>query len=74
MSDTQASQLRIRANEQLLDALRETWAACPEQRFGQLLMNLSRTPGGFADTWEWKHGEWYARMIEAAETWALVSS
>jgi len=45
------------------------WDAYPDQRFGQLVMNLSRTEGGFADTWEWKHGEWHERIGETAEKW-----
>jgi hypothetical protein len=36
-------------------------------RFGQLVMNLSRVEGGFADTWNWEDGEWYRRMQEYIE-------
>jgi hypothetical protein len=46
----------------------------PEERFGQFVMNLSREDGGFADTWEWKHGAWserinarYAKILEARD-------
>ena len=60
---------RRRANRYLLDALAALWDAYPDQRFGQLVMNLSRTEGGFADTWEWKHGEWHERIGETAEKW-----
>lgn len=47
-----------------LDALAVVWAANPDYRFGQLIMNLSRTEDGFADTWEWEDGEWLRRMTE----------
>jgi hypothetical protein len=42
----------------------------PDQRFGQIVMNLSRIEGGFADTWEWGHGDWYRRIEEAYRGWA----
>ena len=45
-----------------LAALGEVWERNPDQRFGQLVMNLSREPGGFADTWEWENDEWFQRM------------
>ena len=61
---------RRRANHSLLDAIQAIWDEVPEQRFGQLIMNLSREPGGFADTWEWRHGEWYGRCDQAYKTWA----
>ena len=57
---------RRRANRALLDALEAVWSLCPDQRFGQLVMNLSREPGGFADTWEWKHGAWYDALTKLA--------
>jgi hypothetical protein len=47
---------RQRANRDLLTTLLVVWDQVPEQRFGQLVMNLSRERDGFADTWEWKHG------------------
>jgi len=55
---------RIRANHHLLAALAALWDQYPDQRFGQLVMNLAREPGGFADTWEWKHGEWSERIAK----------
>ena len=58
---------RIRANHRLLDCFVALWDSVPDQRFGQLVKNLSREPGGFADTWEWKHGEWFDRMIALDE-------
>lgn len=58
------------ANQRLVDALVSLWDYVPDQRFGQFVMNLSREPGGFADTWEWKHDEWYRRIEDAAQTWA----
>jgi len=61
---------RIRANHALLDAIAAVWDEVPDQRFGQLVKNLSREPGGFADTWEWKHGAWYDRLKDAYRTWA----
>lgn len=60
---------RRRANHRLLDAIAALWDAYPDQRFGQLVMNLSRVEGGFADTWEWKHGEWLDRIGVTAEEW-----
>lgn len=49
---------RRRANHALASALLALWDMVPEERFGQFVMNLSRTDDGFADTWEWKHGAW----------------
>ncbi len=65
---------RVNANRSLLDAIEALWERCPDMRFGQLVMNLSREPGPgrFADTWEWKHGAWYERIQEASETWAKL--
>ena len=63
---------RQRANRDLLTTLLAVWDQVPEQRFGQLVMNLSRERDGFADTWEWKHGAWYEHLHEAARTWAAV--
>lgn len=61
---------RRRANRRLLDNLAALWDEVPDQRLGQLVMNLSREPrgseSGFADTWEWKHGTWLARITEYA--------
>ena len=68
MSDAQDN--RRRANHKLLETIGAVWDEVPEQRFGQFLMNLSRIEGGFADTWEWKHGDWYTRMDAAYRTWA----
>ncbi len=59
-----------RANRRLLDVLAAVWDEVPEQRFGQFVMNVSRDPDGFADTWEWKHGEWHARLVRAYREWA----
>jgi hypothetical protein len=61
---------RKRANAVLLDAVRALWDANPEQRFGQLVMNLSREPGGFSDTWEWSNAYWHQRIQESYENWA----
>ncbi len=61
---------RIRANHQMLEGLGALWDQVPDQRFGQLVMNLSSEPGGFTDTWEWKHGDWRERIEEAYRTWA----
>jgi hypothetical protein len=46
----------------LIDELEALWREVPEQRFGQLLMNLARTPDGFADTWEWDAAEYHSRI------------
>lgn len=56
---------RRRANRRLLDALATLWDEVPDQRFGQLVMNLSRTEDGFADTWNWSHQKWHEVMGEA---------
>lgn len=45
-----------------LRALESVWKQHPDQRFGQLIMNLSRDQDGFADTWEWEEDDWLARM------------
>ncbi len=60
---------RRRANRQLLDCLAALWEVVPDQRFGQLVMNLSRTDGGFADTWEWSHIQWSTRINDAYHSW-----
>lgn len=39
----------------------------PDMRFGQLVMNLSRTPGGFADTWNWEDSAWHVRFQQYAD-------
>ena len=56
-----------------LRTLAAVWKQTPDMRFGQLLMNLSRTNAGFADTWHWEDGEWYRRMNEYAEAAAPPS-
>ena len=61
---------RRRANRHLIEKLIALWDIVPEQRFGQLVMNLSREPGGLADTWEWGHADWRLRMDEAWKEWA----
>lgn len=53
------SPLRIKP---FLAAIEAAWLADPDQRFGQLVMNLSREPGGFADTWNWENSEWLRRI------------
>jgi len=58
------SPLRI---DPFLRALADVWKQHPDMRFGQLVMNLSRVEGGFADTWNWEDGEWYRRMQEYIE-------
>ena len=58
------------ANKNLLTAFLAVWDQCPDHRFGQFVMNLSRTDEGFADTWNWSHAEWHRRLEEAARTWA----
>jgi hypothetical protein len=65
--NTWTPEARKAANRRLLDGLAALWDTVPDQRFGQLVMNLSRTEGGFADTWEWKHGEWLERIQELYE-------
>lgn len=65
--------VRALANRHLLDALAGLWATCPDQRFGQLVMNLSRVEGGFADTWEWSNARWHEEISVAYETWPAVS-
>lgn len=57
-------------NELVVDAIAVLWQRVPEQRFGQLVMNLSREQGGFADTWEWSNETWLRRIEEATKTWA----
>ncbi len=63
---------RKRANRQLLEALVQVWDRVPDQRFGQFVKNLTRDDTGFADPWEWKHGEWFDRLQKASETWATL--
>lgn len=48
-----------------LRTLGEVWKQHPDQRFGQLVMNLAREDGGFPDTWHWEDGEWLRRMDAA---------
>lgn len=60
---------RIRANHTLLDSLRALWDEYPDMRFGQLVMNVSREPGGFADTWEWGHQTWRERIDKTYYAW-----
>lgn len=59
-------QARIRP---FLEKLAELWEKSPDQRFGQLIMNLCR-PGdgslGFLDPWEWEEDYWL-KLIEEAE-------
>ena len=59
---------RKRANRALIEKLVSLWDIVPEQRFGQLVMNLSREPGGFADTWEWSHADWRVRKPQVSES------
>jgi hypothetical protein len=59
-------------NERVLDALLALWTGVPDQRFGQLVMNLSRIDGGFADTWEWSNETWIKKIEEGMRTWAKV--
>lgn len=65
---------RLRANARLVEGLLAVWERVPDQRFGQLVMNLAREPGGFADTWEWGHQRWWDALNEAASTWANGAS
>lgn len=60
---------RLSANRRLLESLTALWDTVPDQRFGQLLMNLARTEGGFEDTWEWTHAQWRTRIDEAYNEW-----
>ncbi len=60
---------RRRANKHVLDALLALWDEYPDQRFGQLVMNVSREPGGFADTWNWSNGDWLRRIQQTYEEW-----
>lgn len=48
--------------EPFLARLGELWKQFPDYRFGQLIMNISRVPGGFADTWNWEDEEWDRRI------------
>lgn len=66
MNDT-----RIRANRRMLEMLADLWDEYPDMRFGQIVMNLSREngTGRFADTWEWKHGDWRERIERAWIEW-----
>lgn len=48
--------------DRFLPRLRELWHEHSDQRFGQLIMNLSRTPDGFADIWEWDVPEFESRI------------
>jgi hypothetical protein len=50
-------------------ALQELWLAHPDMRFGQLVKNLEREDGGFADSWEWENSEWMRRIENAWRTW-----
>lgn len=61
---------RRRANENLLVTFNAVWGQVPSQRLGQFVMNLSREPGGFADTWNWSNAQWREKLEEAAKTWA----
>ena len=61
---------RRQANRVLVEALLGLWDRVPDQRFGQLVMNLSREPGVFPDTWEWSNADWHRRIEEAMRTWA----
>jgi hypothetical protein len=63
---------RVRANELLLDAFEALWRTVPDQRFGQLVMNLSRAPGGFADTWEWSNARWHEEIQRAYDSWGAA--
>lgn len=38
------------------------WSEHPDWRFGQMIMNLSREFGGFADIWEWDIKEFEERI------------
>ena len=71
MNAAQQRENRIRANQRLLETLAALWDAHPYMRFGQLVMNLSRTEGGFADTWEWLHGEWRSKIEQAHLEWEV---
>lgn len=53
---------RAWANRNLIAAVQAVWEMHPDWRFGQLVMNLSREPGGFADTWEWSNAQWLDRI------------
>jgi hypothetical protein len=62
---------RRRANHNVLVALEALWDQYPDQRFGQLVMNLSRDPGGgFHDTWEWHHQRWFDAIGDAHMEWS----
>lgn len=56
-------------NRDVLRALGELWGTVPEQRFGQLVMNISREPDGFADTWEWSNDVWIERIVKTYSEW-----
>ena len=46
-----------------LQELELFWSQYPDQRFGQLIMNISRVDGGFEDIWEWDVDEFRRRMV-----------
>lgn len=50
-----------------LDVIESIWRENPDMRFGQLIMNLTRTPGGFADTWNWEDDAWFERFMRYSE-------
>jgi hypothetical protein len=48
-----------------LRQIEAVWEREPDQRFGQLVMNITREPdGSFADPWNWENSEW-SRRIDA---------
>lgn len=56
-------------SQRVIDALLALWTRFPTMRFGQLVMNVSRVPGGFADTWEWSNEKWLAAIADAEKSW-----
>lgn len=47
-----------------LEKFAELWKKVPDWRFGQLIMNLTRTPTGFADPWDWEESDWEEAIRE----------
>lgn len=45
--------------------IQDLWEEFPDQRFGQLIMNICRDEHNllsFADPWEWEENEWRRRI------------
>lgn len=48
-----------------LERLGKFWKTVPDQRFGQLIMNISRNnDNSFPDTWGWEEDDWEKKIEE----------